>query len=105
LRLLECARAPIDARRLYALAVYLFVRAGELKGLDCSDVDIERGILSVRVSWDGHRGELKQTKTGNKGIRRFAIDSNLLPLLRAMHTESNGTGRVVTMRQQKWWAF
>jgi len=58
----------------------------------------------VRVSWDRESGELKQTKTGNKGIRRFAIEPNLLPLLRAMHTQANGVGPVISMRDQKWWA-
>ena len=47
---------------------------------------------------------MKQTKTGNKGIRRFAIEPHLLPLLRVMHKESGGVGQVVTMREQKWWA-
>jgi integrase len=104
LRLLSCALVPLEARRLYALATYLFVRAGELKALDWSDVDIERGIVSIRVAWDRDTGGVKQTKTGNKGIRRFAIEPALLPLLRAMHAAANGTGPVVTMRQQKWWA-
>jgi len=27
-----------------------------------------------------------------------------MPLLRAMHLEAKGAGRVITMRQQKWWA-
>jgi len=103
-RLVSCALVPLEARRLYALATYLFVRAGELKALDWSEVDVERGIVSVRVSWDRDSGELKQTKTGNKGIRRFAIEPNLMPLLRAMHLEANGVGPVITMRQQKWWA-
>jgi integrase len=103
-RLLSCGLVPLDARRLYALAVYLFVRAGELKALDWSDVDIERGIVSIRVAWDREASEVKQTKTGNKGIRRFAIEANLLPLLRAMHAAANGEGPLVTMRQQKWWA-
>ncbi len=104
LKLLSCALVPLEARRLYALAVYLFARAGELKALDFSDVDIERGIVSIRVACDRDTNEIKQTKTGNKGIRRFAIEPNLLPLLRVMHAEANGTGPVVTMRQQKWWA-
>jgi integrase len=104
LTLLTCERVPVDARRLYALAVYLFVRGGELKALQWTEVDVERGIVSVRVSWDDDTGELKQTKTGNKGTRRFAIERNLMPLLRAMHAEANGVGAVVTMRQQKWWA-
>ncbi len=104
LQLLSCESVPVDSRRLYALAVYLFVRAGELKALQWTEVDIERSIVSVRVSWDRETGELKQTKTGNKGIRRFAIEPNLMSLLRAMHAEAKGLGPVVTMRQQKWWA-
>ena len=52
LRLVSCALVPLEARRLYGLGVYLCVRAGELKALDWSEVDVERGIVSVRVSWD-----------------------------------------------------
>ena len=47
--------------------VYLFVRAGELKALDWTDVDMERGIVSIRVAWDRDRDEVKQTKTGEQG--------------------------------------
>ncbi|HEY5376277.1 MAG TPA: hypothetical protein VIK01_21500 [Polyangiaceae bacterium] len=64
LQLLSCERVPLEARRLYALAVYLFVRAGELKALQWTEVDIERGIVPVRVSWHRETGEIKQTKTG-----------------------------------------
>ena len=104
LRLISCELVPFEARRVYALAVHLFARAGELKALHWSDVDIERGIVSVRTSYDRATGELKQTKTGNKGIRRFAIEPTVLPLLRAMHAEANGEGPIMTMRLQKWWA-
>ena len=102
--LIACVLVPIEARRMYALAVYLFVRGGELKALNWPDVDLERGILSVRRSFDRATGLVKQTKTGNKGIRRFAIEPELLPLLRTMHAEAGGQGPVVDMRQQKWWA-
>ena len=64
---------------------YLFLRGGELKALTWPDVDIERGIISVRRSYDRNTGRVKQTKTGNKGMRRFAAEPELLPLLRAMH--------------------
>src|SRR6187402_192166 len=36
--------------------------------------------------------------------RRFAVEPDLMPLLRAMHLEAHGAGSVITMRQQKWWA-
>ena len=43
---------PIQARRMYVLATYLFVPGGELKALTWPDVDLERGLLSVRRSFD-----------------------------------------------------
>jgi hypothetical protein len=43
-------------------------------------------------------------RRGNNGIRLFAIEQNLLPLLRAMHDEAGGTGFVINLRLQKWWA-
>jgi integrase len=102
--LVSCEEVPLEYRRLYALVTYLFLRGGELKALTWPDVDIERGIISVRHSYDRNTGRIKQTKTGNKGMRRFAIEPELLPLVRAMHADAKGQGPVVTMRQQKWWA-
>jgi integrase len=104
LALVACEALPREFRQLYALATYLFLRGGELKALTWPDVDIERGIISVRRSYDRSTGRIKQTKTGNKGMRRFAVEPELLPLLRAMHADANGQGPVVDMRQQKWWA-
>ena len=46
----------------------------------------------------------KQTKTGNKGIRQFAIEQNLLPLLRVTKAASTADANVVELRGQKWWA-
>lgn len=102
--LLSCEQIPLDARRAYALGVHLFLRAGELKALSWNDIDVDRGIISVRHSFDRSTGTVKETKTGNKGIRRFAIEPTLLPLLRAMHAEAGGEGPVVSLRLQKWWA-
>lgn len=73
-------------------------RAGQARRTSAAEAWVAAG---ERVSWDRDSGELKQTKTGNKGIRRFAIEPTLMPLLRAMHTEANGVGPVVTMRDQK----
>jgi integrase len=104
LALVSCEVLPLEVRRLYALVTYLFLRGGELKALTWPDVDVERGIISVRRPYDRSTGRIKQTKTGNKGIRRFAVEPELLPLLRARHDAANGQGPVVDMRQQKWWA-
>ena len=51
------------------------LRGGELKALTWPDVDIERSIVSVRRSYDRDTGRIKQTKTGDKGMRRFASGS------------------------------
>jgi hypothetical protein len=32
----------------------------------------------ITVAWDRDTSEVKQTKTGNKGMRRFAIEANLM---------------------------
>lgn len=83
---------PLEWRRLVALAVYTYTRAGELAALDWSDVDLERGVLHVHRAVDV-RGKLKATKTGT--ARRLPIEPELLPLLKVMHEESGGRGRVV----------
>jgi integrase len=93
LALMDCAAIALEWRRLIALAVYLFPRAGELEALEWEDVDIQRGIIHIHRGTDRERGGSKGTKTGI--ARRFAIEPTILPILQAMHTEGGGTGRVV----------
>ena len=89
----NCEDVALEWRRLIALAVYLFPRAGELEALDWEDVDVARGIIHLHRGTDRERGGSKGTKTGI--ARRFAMEPEILPLLRAMHTESGGTGLVI----------
>lgn len=103
-RLISCKLVPLEWRLRYALGVYLFVRGGELKALRWADVDVDNGIVSVRLAYDHEREEVKSTKTGSKGMRRFAIEPALLPLLRAMHEAAGGQGNVVEMPDLKYWA-
>jgi integrase len=60
---------------LYATAIYTGMRAGELAGLRWSDVDFERGVITIQRSYDG------PTKSGE--IRRIPIFNVLRPILRA----------------------
>jgi len=60
---------------MYATALYTGMRAGELGGLEWTDVDLERRLITVQRSWD-------QTTTKTKFIRRVPILDRLLPLLR-----------------------
>src|SRR5580658_9604652 len=107
-RFVSCIDVPVAWRRAVALAIYTFVRDGELRALrwGAGDVDLEHGVLSVtralrRVRLEPVRkGEPARfatvpTKTGE--TRRFAIEATLLPLLKAMHGEAGGEGPLVVL--------
>ena len=83
--LVSCEAVPLAWRRLFALAVYLFARAGELEALRWEDVDLARGIIHIHRAIDRTRGRVKATKTGTP--RRFALGPEILPLLRAIRAE------------------
>ena len=93
LSVLSCPRVNLYWKRAITLSVYLGTRAGELDALEWSDVDLEHGIVHIHRSADRTRaGEKKATKTGL--ARRVRIEPALLPLLKAMHEESGGSGLV-----------
>lgn len=95
LALVSCEAVPLEFRRRYALATYLFCRAGEYALLDFStDFDLRHGVVSIRRSWNRQRKKAKLTKTGTRGFRRFSIEPTLLPLLQAMYHEHGGKGRL-----------
>lgn len=77
-------------RALWATAIYAGLRRGELRALRCDDIDLERGVIHVRRSWDDVEGE-KATKT-SAGERTVPI---LLPLRRsrAPHAHPRAVGR------------
>jgi integrase len=82
LQFVSCDEVPLVWRQNVASAVYLFPRASELRALSLlEDVDTEHGNAHIHRSLDGD-GKAKPTKT--KMPRRFAIESPLTPLLRAM---------------------
>ncbi len=90
LQLVQCPEVPLVFRRLYALTVYLYPRAGELRALEWSDVDVS-GRVHIHASETRAR-ELGRTKTETD--RQFVAERTLMPLLRAMRRESGGHGRV-----------
>jgi integrase len=102
--LVTCERVPLRWRRMYALAAYLYMRAGELRALDWPDVDFEGGFVHVFKSLT-EKGIIKPTKT--KETRKVPIEPRLLPLLRVLHREAKGegsadpTGRLLTIPQKK----
>lgn len=95
LALMRCGRVPVRWKRVFMLLTYLYVRLGELEALDWNSVDFVHGYVLIHQSIDGKTGELKSTKT--KDVRKVPIEPTLLPLLRRMHDECNGEGRVITL--------
>jgi integrase len=85
-------RADEGELRVLGLATYLYARAGEVNALTWGDVDLERGVVHIHKSVDRKTGDVKTTKT--KMTRRVPIEPSLAPLLRAMHDETKGQGRV-----------
>lgn len=90
LRLVAAPRVALRWRRVFAIATYMYLRAGEMNALRWEDVDLDRGIILVHRSANRVTGELKATKTSTS--RRVPIERELLPLLRAMHDEARGDG-------------
>jgi hypothetical protein len=94
--LMECAKVPIRWQRAFAIATYLALRTGELNALAWEDADLERGTVLIHRSASRWTGAAKATKS--KGARRVPVHEELWPLLRAMHDEAGGVGRVVDVR-------
>lgn len=85
LALAACDAVPLAVRRAYAVTVYLDPRAGEAEALHWEDVDLEHGTAHVHRALDPDDGEVRETK--GRAARRFAVEPELLPLLRAMRAE------------------
>jgi len=95
LTLVSCERVPLRWRRLFALAVYTYARAGELAALEwVGDVDLDHGTIHVHRSKDDQR-KRGTNPTKSNTARRVSIEPNLRPLLFAMHAETKGRGNVV----------
>ncbi len=84
--LISSSTVPVRWRRLFVLAVYTYVRAGELAALEWDDVDLEHCTIHVHRALDRARDELKSTKSGV--ARRIPIERELLPLLRVLHAKA-----------------
>ncbi len=80
---LACERVPRDWRELYAVALYTYLRPGELRVLTVGDVSLEAGHISVTKAWDYEENATKPPKTRN-GIRNVPIEPALAPLLEHM---------------------
>ena len=87
-----CDAVPMVWRELAAVAVYTYLRAGELRPLRWEDVDLEHGVISVVRALDRTTGGEKTLK--GKRRRHVPIHEALAPLLRARKERFGGEGRV-----------
>ena len=85
-RLLEAL--PPGDRPVWAAAMYAGLRAGELQALRWEDVDLVRGVLHVRRSWDQYEGLIEpKSRAGRRTVpilRRLRVQleehRHLLPM-------------------------
>lgn len=92
LQVVASSDVSLADRRLVALAVYLFVRPGELEALQWEDIDLEHQVVDIHSAVDRKKDKTTTTKTETP--RRNPIEPTLMPLLKVMHREAGGTGRV-----------
>lgn len=92
------AALGLAAKRIYALAVFLYVRPQEFYSLRWTDVDWQAREIRIRRKLDVRTGEEKPGSKSDAGIREVPIHPNLMPLLEAMHKERSDDGeRIVPL--------
>jgi integrase len=96
LALVSCEEVPLKWRRMFAIATYLYSRAGEVTALRWEDIDLVRRVAHIHASVNRDTGERKSTKSTY--ARRVPIEAELVPLLQAMHKESRGRGPLSPVR-------
>lgn len=97
-QLMACAEVPREARRIYALAAYLYCRPQELYALRWTDVDWTAREVRIRRKVDVRTGVEKDGTKSDAGIREIPIHPHLMPMLEAMHGEAaEKTGRLLPL--------
>ncbi len=92
----EGEAVPLEWREVYAVALYTYLRPGELRVLRWSDVDLAAGLVHVTKAWDyAEKKKLKQLPKTESGIRTVPIESSLRPLLERMRKGQDASALVV----------
>ena len=86
------AALPQADQPLWATAMYAGLRRGELQALRWEDVDLERGVIDVRRSWDYFEGE--QLPKSRSGRRTVPVPGVLRAFLLRHRMVSMGEGLV-----------
>jgi len=104
-------REELEERLLPALAGYRHgllvrliavtgMRLGEALGLKWCDLDLEKGVVTVRRAADCRTGELKDEPKTPAGVRRIVLDAETPRLLRA-HREAQKGRKVAHIRREE----
>jgi len=94
-RFLASELVPLEWRRLVALAVYTYLRAGELSVLRWDDVNVEHGVITVHRAADRTKADGAEKSTKGRKPRRIPIEASLAPMLEQMHKTAGGKGLVL----------
>jgi integrase len=88
-QLLECEAVALYRRWVYAVAVYLFCRPGEVLALLWgASIDLQHGMARINRAWNSEKKRFNEyTKTGD--TRHFAIEPVLRPLLAEIQAQAN----------------
>lgn len=97
LKLVACERVPLRRRRLYAIAVYLYERAGELEGQLREDLDLVHRVGHVHQAIDRVRDPGKVKSTKGRRARRVPLELPIMPLLRTLIAEGGKQGPLLDM--------
>ena len=82
---------PDEDRALWATAFYAGLRRGELRGLQCDDVDTEARLIYVRRGWDDIEGAIEPKS--KKGSRTVPMGGELRRLLLEHMARTGRRGR------------
>ncbi len=92
---------PLELARFAAGCVYLFARPGEVLGLEWGhSIDLKHQMVRIDRAVSERDGTLRpHTKTGD--VREFEIPDVLMPMLRAMQIEQDGTGLLFNREKKR----
>lgn len=76
--------------RLFTLAIYLMMRAGELRALRWEHIDLEHRVITVKFAAVPKTAGRKEKAPKNGTVRRYEIPAAVLPLLTLMREEAGG---------------
>jgi integrase len=93
LQLFACDRVPLRWRRLIALAIYLYLRPGEIEALEVTAVDRIAGFVSIHRAADRSKGRGATKKTKTHLVRRVPLEPAVMPLIDTLIAEARHAGR------------